>query len=153
MYRATPDEAALAAAAGGEPEEAARHARGGPPGSRDVELLTRRLQLLHGGRHPDLQGANTLSALAQLQAHGLVAATVAESLAEAYSFLRTLEHRLQIAGEDEAAALQPGSAATEIAARRMGFSAAADLESAIAAHRNVVTEHCAGGLGRSPNTV
>ena len=147
------DEGALDAAAGGnaggEPpgaatEAAARNVSSGPSGSREVELFTRRLQLLHGARHPDLQAANTLSALAQLAACGLLAATVAEPLAEAYSFLRRLEHRLQIGGDGQAAVLPADPAEMAIAARRIGFAAAADLESALAAHRGVVTEHCAG---------
>lgn len=123
----------------------ARSVRNGPGSSRDVELFTRRLRLLHGARHPDLQDANTLAALAHLPACGLLAATVAEPLAEAYSFLRRLEHRLQIGGDGQAAVLPEDPAEVEIAARRMGFATAADLESALARHRSVVKEHCAGG--------
>ena len=153
VYGARPDPTARDAPAGGtargEPpdavrEEDARNVSSGPSGSREVELFTRRLQLLHGARHPDLQAANTLSALAQLAACGLLAATVAEPLAEAYGFLRKLEHRLQIGGDGQAAVLPADPAEMAIAARRMGFAAAADLESALAAHRGVVTEHCAG---------
>ncbi len=122
-----------------------RNVRTGPAGSREVELFTQRLRLLHGARHPDLQDANTLAALAHLPACGLLAATVAEPLAEAYSFLRRLEHRLQIGGDGQAAVLPEDPAEVEIAARRMGFATAADLESARARHRSVVKEHCAGG--------
>ena len=160
VYGARPDPTTLDAPAGGtgggEPpgaaaEAAARNVRSGPGGSREVELFTRRLQLLHGAQHPDLQAANTLSALAQLTACGLLAATVAEPLAEAYSFLRRLEHRLQIGGDGQAAVLPADPAEMAIAARRMGFAAAADLESALAAHRSVVTEHCCSSLsGRTP---
>ena len=124
--------------------------RGGPGGSREVELFTRRLQLVHGARHPDLQEANTLAALAQLAASGLVAATVAEPLAEAYGFLRRLEHRLQIGGDGQAAVLPADPAEMAIAARRMGFAAAADLETALAKHRSVV-QQCRSSLpGRAP---
>ena len=154
VLRSRADPAGRAAPAAGSARDAppdavrekdARNVRGGPGGSREVELFTRRLQLLHGARHPDLLDANTLSALAQLQGHGLVAAAVAEPLAEAYSFLRTLEHRLQIAGDGHATVLPADPAEMDIAARRMGFPAAADLERALAAQRSVVKEHCAGG--------
>ena len=153
VYGARPDPTARDAPAGGnaggEPPGAARgedtrNVRSGTGGSREAERFTRRLQLLHGARHPDLQAANTLSALAQLAACGLLAATVAEPLAEAYSFLRKLEHRLQIGGDGQAAVLPADPAEMAIAAKRVGFAAAADLESALAAHRGVVTEHCAG---------
>ena len=145
----TRDAPAAGSARGGTPgtvrEENARDVRDGPGGSREVELFTRRLRLLHGARHPGLQDASTPAALAQLAASGLVAATVAEPLAEAYSFLRRLEHRLQIGGDGQAAVLPADPAGMAIAARRMGFAAAADLESALARRRSVVKEHCAGG--------
>ena len=159
VYGARPDPTTLDApaggTAGGEPpgaaaEEAARNVRSGPGGSREVELFTRRLQLLHGARHPDLQDANTLAALAQLAASGLLAATVAEPLAEAYSFLRRLEHRLQIGGDGQTAVLPADPAEMAIAARRMGFAAAADLEAALARHRSVVQQCCSSLPGRTP---
>lgn len=148
-------DAPAAGSARGEPPDAAREqdardVRGGPGGSREVELLTRRLQLLHGARHPDLQDASTLAALAQLAANGLVAATVAEPLAEAYSFLRRLEHRLQIGGDGRGAVLPADPAEMAIAARRMGLPAAADLEAALARHRSVVQQCCSSLPGRAP---
>ena len=146
-FGARGDLAARDASAGGAETDAAREAalrdvRGGPGGSRQVEHFTRRLQLLHGARHPDLQEANTLAALAALAASGLLAAEVAEPLSEAYVFLRRLEHRLQIAGDGRATLLPADAAELTIAARRMGLATAADLESAIAPHRSVVLEHC-----------
>ena len=148
VFGAHPDPATLDALAGGsggsEPPDAARDVGGGPAGSREVELFTRKLQLVHGGQHPDLQGASTLAALAQLAASGLLADAVAEPLAEAYSFLRRLEHRLQIGGDGHAAVLPTDTAEMTIAARRMGLAAAADLEAALARHRGVVKQHCAG---------
>ncbi len=159
VFGARPDPAALDAPAGatdgGQPpgaarEEAARNVRSGPGGSREVELFTRRLQLVHGARRPGLQDANTLAALAQLAASGLLAATVAEPLAEAYSFLRRLEHRLQIGGDGQTAVLPADPAEMAIAARRTGFAAAADLEAALARHRSVVQQCCSSLPGRTP---
>ena len=130
-------------------ETAARDAGDGPGGSREVELFTQQLQLLHGARHADLQEANTLAALAQLPAHGLVPDTAAEPLAAAYRFLRKLEHRLQIAGDGQTAVLPSDPAEKEIAARLMGFTAAAGLDAAVARHRGVARETCAGLTGRA----
>lgn len=129
----------------------ARNVRNGPGGSRDVELFTRRLQLLHGARHPDLQDANTLAALAHLPACGLLADAVAESLTEAYIFLRRLEHRQQIAADGHATVLPEDPAEMEIAARRMGLAAAADLDAALARHRSVVQQCCSSLPGRAPD--
>ena len=159
VYRAQPDQAALAALARRElqaarehagPEAAERNVTIGPGGSRDVELAVQLLQLLHGERRPDLQEeGNTLAALARLQAHGLVDDTLGESLVEAYSFLRTVEHRLQI-GEDAQTPLLPAAAAQlEITARRTGFASAADLEAALTRHRGRVRDGCAHLLDRA----
>lgn len=127
----------------GAAEATARDIRTGAGGSREVERFTRRQQLLHGARHAGLQHASTLAALAQLAALGLLAAASAELLAEAYTFLRRLEHRLQIGGDGQAAVLPADPAEMAIAARRMGYSAAADLEAALARHRGAVRECCA----------
>ena len=150
VFGARPDPAAHGPPASAGREEAARNVRSGPGGSREVELFTRRLQLLHAARHPDLQDASTLAALAQLAAGGLVAATVADPLAEAYGFLRRLEHRLQIGGDGRAAVLPADPADMAIAARRMGFAAAADLEAALAKHRGVVQQCCSSLPRRAP---
>ena len=158
VYRAQPDQAALAALARRKLHAAREHAGAeatvrniatGPGGSREVELAVQLLQVLHGARRPDLQDANTLSALAKLQAHGLVEDALGRSLSEAYSFLRTVEHRLQI-GEDAQTPLLPaGAAQLEIAARRTGFAGAADLEAALTRHRGRVRDGCAHLLDRA----
>ena len=159
VYRAQPDRAALAGLARRELQAAREHAGAeaaernvtiGPGGSREVELAVQLLQLLHGERRPDLQQeGNALAALAKLQAHGLVEDALGRSLSEAYSFLRTVEHRLQI-GEDAQTPLLPaGAAQLEIAARRTGFAAAADLEAALTRHRGRVRDGCAHLLDRA----
>jgi glutamate-ammonia-ligase adenylyltransferase len=65
-------------------------------GIRDVEFAVQLLQIVHGRRDPRLREPNTLAALSTLAAEGYVAEVDADALADAYRFLRTLEHRLQI---------------------------------------------------------
>ncbi len=104
---------------------------------REIELGARVLQLVHGARHPDLQDANTLSALAAAHARGLLGEAALDDLRRAYTFLRTVEHRLQIAG----AADRPGptdGAAPQTMPRRLGFETAAELETTLARHRDRV---------------
>ena len=159
VYRAQPDRAALARLARRElqaarehagPEAAERNVTIGPGGSRDVELAVQLLQLLHGERRSDLQQeGNTLAALARLQAHGLVDDALGKSLTEAYGFLRTVEHRLQIGGDAHTPLLPSGAAELETAARRLGLAAAADLEAALTRHRNRVRDGCAHLLDRA----
>jgi glutamate-ammonia-ligase adenylyltransferase len=68
----------------------------GPGGLRDVEFAVQLLQLVHGRSDPGLRSPNTLEALEALTAGGYVGREDGAELAEAYRFLRTLEHRLQL---------------------------------------------------------
>ncbi len=68
----------------------------GHGGIRDVEFAIQLLQLVHGRADPTLRVARTLDALAALAAGGYIAQEDANTLAEAYRFLRTVEHRLQL---------------------------------------------------------
>jgi glutamate-ammonia-ligase adenylyltransferase len=68
----------------------------GRGGIRDVEFAVQLLQIVHGRRDATLREPNTLAALAALADGGYVAADDAAALADAYRFLRRLEHRLQI---------------------------------------------------------
>ncbi len=76
--------------------EADRQLKLGEGGLRDVEFAVQLLQLVHGRGDERIRPATTLSALAALTAGGYVGRDDGEALHEAYSFLRTLEHRLQL---------------------------------------------------------
>jgi [glutamine synthetase] adenylyltransferase / [glutamine synthetase]-adenylyl-L-tyrosine phosphorylase len=76
--------------------EADRQIKLGSGGLRDVEFAVQLLQLVHGRADERIRASTTLSALAQLTRGGYVGREDGESLKEAYSFLRTLEHRIQL---------------------------------------------------------
>jgi glutamate-ammonia-ligase adenylyltransferase len=76
--------------------EAGRELKLGPGGLRDVEFAVQLLQLVHGRSDPSLRSPNTLQALAALTAGGYVGRDDGASLNDAYRFLRTIEHRLQL---------------------------------------------------------
>jgi glutamate-ammonia-ligase adenylyltransferase len=76
--------------------EADRELKLGPGGLRDVEFAVQLLQLVHGRVDASLRSATTLTALGELAAGGYVGRQDAVLLADAYRFLRTLEHRLQL---------------------------------------------------------
>ncbi|MGW2256297.1 bifunctional [glutamine synthetase] adenylyltransferase/[glutamine synthetase]-adenylyl-L-tyrosine phosphorylase [Streptomyces sp. NPDC001780] len=67
-----------------------------PAGLRDVEFAVRLLQLVHGRSDESLRGGTTLDALAALAAGGYVGRSDAAALDEAYRFLRSMEHRVQL---------------------------------------------------------
>lgn len=68
----------------------------GPGGLRDVEFAVQLLQLVHGRNDSSLRRSSTLEALAALAAGGYVGRADAAQLDEAYRFLRTMEHRIQL---------------------------------------------------------
>ncbi len=76
--------------------EASRQVKLGPGGLRDVEFAVQLLQLVHGRGDEALRSPTTLVALAALAEGGYVGRDDAASLAAAYRFLRTVEHRLQL---------------------------------------------------------
>jgi [glutamine synthetase] adenylyltransferase / [glutamine synthetase]-adenylyl-L-tyrosine phosphorylase len=68
----------------------------GHGGIRDIEFAIQFLQLLNGGDLPALRTGNTLEAIAQLEACGCLTHQERSLLEDSYSFLRKIEHRLQI---------------------------------------------------------
>ena len=79
-----------------------RELKRGRGGIRDIEFAVQLLQLVHGRHDPTVRCPNTLDALAQLAAGGLRRPTDdAAPLADAYRFLRTVEHRLQLYDEQQ----------------------------------------------------
>lgn len=67
----------------------------GPGGIREVEFVAQIFQLIRGGRESDLRVRSTQEALRRLAATGRMPADTAQTLLDAYDFLRRLEHALQ----------------------------------------------------------
>ena len=99
----------------------------GRGGIRDVEFAVQLLQIVHGRRDPELREPNTLRALATLAEEGYVAQADADALADAYRFLRTLEHRLQIVRDLQTHDLPGDPHARTTLARSLGLPDAASL--------------------------
>jgi glutamate-ammonia-ligase adenylyltransferase len=76
--------------------EVDRQLKLGPGGLRDVEFAVQLLQLVHGRADPALRSSSTLRALDALTDGGYVGREDGAALADAYRFLRTLEHRIQL---------------------------------------------------------
>ncbi|WP_053849693.1 bifunctional [glutamine synthetase] adenylyltransferase/[glutamine synthetase]-adenylyl-L-tyrosine phosphorylase [Streptomyces sp. NRRL B-24085] len=68
----------------------------GPGGLRDVEFAVQLLQLVHGREDGSLRSGTTLDALQALAAGGYVGRADAAQLDDAYRFLRSMEHRIQL---------------------------------------------------------
>src|SRR6266540_6169228 len=109
-------EASAPARAGGD-----RQVKLGPGGLRDVEFAVQLLQLVHGRHDPGLRSGSTLVALDRLTAAGFVGRADAAQLADAYRFLRTVEHRLQLAQERRTHTIPADPAARRWLAATMGY--------------------------------
>ncbi|WP_324783869.1 bifunctional [glutamine synthetase] adenylyltransferase/[glutamine synthetase]-adenylyl-L-tyrosine phosphorylase [Streptomyces sp. H51] len=68
----------------------------GPGGLRDVEFAVQLLQLVHGRTDAALRSGTTLDALQALARGGYVGRADAVQLEDAYRFLRSMEHRIQL---------------------------------------------------------
>ncbi|MGI8680167.1 MAG: bifunctional [glutamine synthetase] adenylyltransferase/[glutamine synthetase]-adenylyl-L-tyrosine phosphorylase, partial [Jatrophihabitans sp.] len=100
---------------------AGRDIKLGRGGIRDVEFAVQLLQLVHGRGDETLRLAETLPALDALRNGGYVGRDDAVSLIDAYRFLRTVEHRLQLRRLRRTHILPDAAADLGWLARAMGY--------------------------------
>ena len=98
-----------------------RELKRGRGGIRDVEFAVQLLQLVHGRADPRVRSPNTLDALIELADGGYVERGDARQLRDAYLFLRTVEHRLQLRDEQQTHTLPADSASRTLLARVLGY--------------------------------
>jgi glutamate-ammonia-ligase adenylyltransferase len=77
-------------------EQSRTNVKLGLGGIREIEFFIQILQLIFGGRQPQLQERQSLRVLTQLLDAGLIPAEVETTLRQAYYYLRRLEHLLQM---------------------------------------------------------
>jgi len=86
--------------AAGRPERAndVKLSRGG---IREIEFIVQLMLVVRGGQFPEIRTRSTLKGLDKLAAGGLMKAATAQRLAEAYIFLRRVEHRIQFLDDQQ----------------------------------------------------
>ncbi len=94
----------------------------GHGGIRDIEFVIQFLQLLNGGDLPALRTGNTLEAIAALENCGCLTHQERSLLEDSYSFLRKIEHRLQIMFDLQTHTLPAEPAELRKVAIRLGCS-------------------------------
>ena len=112
----------------------------GRGGIREIEFAAQVMQIVRGGRQPELLTRPTLSALKRLTAAGLMDAQSAEQLAEAYDFLRRTEHRIQYLDDQQTHMLPRTAEDMAWVASSMGFTSPALFEATLDVHRERVAE-------------
>jgi [glutamine synthetase] adenylyltransferase / [glutamine synthetase]-adenylyl-L-tyrosine phosphorylase len=127
----------------------------GRGGIRELEFGVQALQLQRGGADRWLRQGNTLLALHRLADRGLVGFAEYAALAEAYVFLRDVEHRLQLWQNRQTALLPTDPAALRGLARNLWLVAPprddepAALAVALERHRGAVRAFYDSALGRA----
>ncbi len=114
--------------------ELERNVKLGRGGIREIEFVAQALQLLHAGRQPFLQGAQTVPCLQKLAQYELLAPQESRLLAAAYGFLREVEHRLQMENNLQTHTIPADRHARERLARLMELRTLADFQAAYEAH-------------------
>ncbi|MDP9145093.1 MAG: bifunctional [glutamine synthetase] adenylyltransferase/[glutamine synthetase]-adenylyl-L-tyrosine phosphorylase, partial [Actinomycetota bacterium] len=111
-------------------------------GIRDVEFSVQLLQLVHGRLDADLRLPATLDALEALTEHGFVEPHDHTRLADAYRFLRNLEHRIQIWDLRQTHDVPQSSERKAQLGRALGFTVdpAFELETRLSEVRSVVRD-------------
>ncbi len=93
----------------------------GRGGIREIEFIAQALQIAHGGRDDWLRVSHTLVSLGRLADRNFITQPERSDLSDAYYFLRTLEHRLQMEHGLQTHTIPDASEARKLVARRMGF--------------------------------
>ena len=97
----------------------------GRGGIREIEFFVQTQQLIAGGRNPKLRGRGTLAMLDALADAEWITPATALELQQAYRFLRTIEHRVQMVNDEQTHALPSDAQAFESLARFAGFASSA----------------------------
>jgi glutamate-ammonia-ligase adenylyltransferase len=117
----------------------------GKGGIREIEFIAQALQTIFGGREPWVRSSQTLIVLARLAEKGYLSELERARLTSAYTFLRTVEHRLQMDQGAQTHTLPTKPEALALVARRCGYLTGkhsareliADMESHTAAVRAI----------------
>ncbi|BDG72060.1 bifunctional [glutamine synthetase] adenylyltransferase/[glutamine synthetase]-adenylyl-L-tyrosine phosphorylase [Roseomonas fluvialis] len=113
----------------------------GRGGIREIEFTAQVLQLIWGGRDPGLRDPTTLGALVALAAAGKIDRRAAADLADAYVFLRNLEHRLQMVADRQTHRMPEDAEGVARIASFMGFADAEAFRVAFTGHMAQVERH------------
>jgi glutamate-ammonia-ligase adenylyltransferase len=131
-------------------EHAARRSAGHPErsndvklsrgGIREIEFTVQLLQVVRGGQFPELRTRPTLNALQRLARAGLMPQPTADALAQAYVFLRRVEHRIQYLDDQQTHILPTQDGDLDWIAHTMGFSETGPFLTQLDVHREIVAQ-------------
>ncbi|MDM0115297.1 bifunctional [glutamate--ammonia ligase]-adenylyl-L-tyrosine phosphorylase/[glutamate--ammonia-ligase] adenylyltransferase [Variovorax sp. J22R133] len=131
-------------------EQAARRSAGRPErandvklsrgGIREIEFIVQLLQVVRGGQFPELRTRPTLDALQRLANAGLMPQATADALADAYRFLRRVEHRIQYLDDQQTHVLPVSDEDQHWIASTLGYVDCCDFLGQLDTHREFVAQ-------------
>ncbi len=113
----------------------------GRGGIREIEFIAQTQQLIHGGREPQLQDRRLLGVLPRLVAAGHLNPETGTALAQAYIFLRNVEHRLQMAADQQTQSLPVDETSQMQLAFASGFADPKTFADELERQRDAVHRH------------
>ncbi|HVF49781.1 MAG TPA: hypothetical protein VNA19_06830, partial [Pyrinomonadaceae bacterium] len=93
----------------------------GRGGIREIEFIAQALQVAYGGDDEWLRAPHTLISLGRLHDRGFISERERSALSDAYTFLRTLEHRVQMEHGLQTHVVPDDATRRALVARRMHF--------------------------------
>jgi glutamate-ammonia-ligase adenylyltransferase len=115
----------------------------GRGGIREVEFFAQTQQLIAGGRVPALRGSRTVSMLYGLADHRWIDTATASRMDSAYTFLRMVEHRLQMVDDEQTHTLPSEPERLESVSRFCGFDDLKTFSETLLGHLRTVQGHYA----------
>jgi glutamate-ammonia-ligase adenylyltransferase len=109
-------------------------------GIREIEFTVQLLQVVRGGQFPELRTRPTLAALQRVARAGLMRQETADALAQAYTFLRRVEHRIQYLDDQQTHVLPTRDDDLAWIAHTMGYSGLCPFLHDLDAHRELVAQ-------------
>lgn len=123
----------------------------GRGGIREIEFFAQIQQLIWGGRNPDLRTPATINALEALLSHQVIEANVLNELTESYVFLRHLENRLQMIGDEQTQRVPADDEGARRLACFFGYEEFEDFSGDVVSHLRTVESHYADLFEDSPS--
>ena len=109
-------------------------------GIREIEFIAQAIQLAYGGEDRWIRSPHTLIAIARAADRRYIDDTELTSLSNAYSFLRKLEHRLQMENGLQTHTVPEQIEKRVVIAQRMGLMFVADFDESVSGHTKRVRE-------------
>ena len=123
----------------------------GRGGIREIEFFAQTQQLIAGGRNPGLRDRDTLTTLDKLCEDKWIDKAACGAMKEAYCFLRTVEHRLQMVNDEQTQTLPAERADLERFARFSGFGNRDAFAKVLLGHLDRVQHYYARLFEKTPH--